>query len=132
MGPVRTAVRWFLADLSREPSGERRFWLMAAVGGLSVALWAAGAVTEGFGIDGRLALLGVGLGAMGTAELLPPDRLRLARSLRVGTWVAFGLYAAWLVVPPVSAAGRGTQLVAVATLVVLVGIGIAAAATLSG
>lgn len=102
MALVADAVRWFVRDLNREPSGGRRFWAMALLGAAAAALGVAGALGLGFGVNPRFVPLGVGLGAMGASELVPPERMALARRLRVGTWVAFGLYAAWILVPPLS------------------------------
>ena len=121
MALVADAIRWFVRDLNREPSGGSRFWAMALLGALAVALGVAGALGLGFGVDPRFVPLGVGLGAMGASELVPPERMALTRRLRVGTWTAFGIYAAWILGPPLAAVDVAAQAAVLAGLLALAG-----------
>lgn len=118
---VADAVRWFVDDLNRPPRGGLRFWVMVALGGLAVVLGVAGALGIEFGVNPRFALLGAGIATMGGSELVPRDRMRLVRNLRLATWGAFGLYTAWILVPPLAAASAGAQFAVVAVVAVLAG-----------
>lgn len=60
--------------LFREPSGGGNFWLVVAVGVFNLV--------RGFGGDPGTLLLGVGLVAIGAAELIPRDQITAAGILR--------------------------------------------------
>lgn len=121
MGLVANAVRWFVEDLERPPRRARRFWVMVVFGALAAVLGLGGAIGLEAGADPRFVPLGLGIAAMGASELLPRDRMRLVRSLRLGTWGAFGLYAAWILLPPLLVAGVVAQASAVVTLLLAAG-----------
>ena len=121
MGFVTDLTRWFLDDLQREPRGGKWSWVMVSVGTLAVAYGSVGLVWAGVGA--HFLLLGVAFAAMGAAEVVPAGRTGLARNLRVGSWVAYVVYAAWIFVPPFLAASLEMQVAVVAGVLFLAGYG---------
>lgn len=121
MSPATDLKRWITDELYREPRGGRGYWLAVAVGLGAVGLAVLSRVVPSLTVGGKYVFLGIGVAAMGAAELTPAERIERARNLRIGAYVGFGLYAAWIFGPPFLAASLQLKLVAVAAVPVLLG-----------
>ncbi|WP_280536923.1 hypothetical protein [Halopenitus sp. POP-27] len=82
-------VRWIKSDLFKEPTGGRRPWLTTAFGLLMIGLVIGGTVVSGSWLEPKFVFLGFAFVALGTAETLPADRVRLAGILRISAICMF-------------------------------------------
>lgn len=121
MGLVSDLKQWFLDDLYREPRGGKGSWLVVALGILAIAYGSAGLVLAGAGA--HFLLLGGAFLTTGAAELVPPERIGLARTLRVGSWVAFVLFLGVVAGPPLLAASVEAKVAAVGGVLFLLAVG---------
>lgn len=103
-------------NLHREPRGNKGYWLMVAYGAVAVGAAVLSLLGAGIDVEAHSILLGVGVGTMGAAELVPADRIRLARNFRLCAYGGFLLYGVWISVPPLLAASYETQLLAIAAV----------------
>lgn len=82
-------TRWIKADLFREPTGRRSSLLATAFGLLMVGLVIGSAVVSESWLEPKFAILGLAFVAIGTAESLSGDRLRLVGVLRISAICLF-------------------------------------------
>lgn len=116
MGFVTDIRQSFSENLHREPRGNEGYWLMIAYGAVVVGAAVLSQLGAGIEVEAHSILLGVGVGTMGAAEVVPTDRIRLARNFRLCAYGGFLLYGAWIFVPPLLAASYETQLLAIAAV----------------
>jgi len=105
-----------LDELHREPRGQRGYWLPVGYGVVAVLAALGSLVIPGLDVGLEYILLGFAIGTMGAAELVPTDRIPLARNLRIVSFCCFILYPLWLFGPWLLSASQETQLLAVAAV----------------
>lgn len=123
MGFATDITRWFVDDLDRGSRGGKGSWLAAVFGVLTAIFGVVGPIVEGPHVGAHYLLLGSAFVTMRAAELVSGDRIGLARNLRIGSWIAFVLFVAWVFGRPFLAASFRVQGVATAGLLMLVGFG---------
>lgn len=121
MSPATDLKHWITEELYREPRGGRGYWIVVAFGLGAVGLAVLSRFVPSLAVGGEYVFLGIGVAAMGAAELVPAERIERARTLRIGAYVGFGLYAAWIFGPAFLAANLQVKLIAVAAVPVLLG-----------
>lgn len=116
MAFVSDVTQWILDELHREPRGQRGYWLLVGYGVVSVVAAFGSLVIPEIDVGLEYILLGFAVGTMGAAELVPTDRISLARNLRIVSFCCFILYPVLLFGPWLLSASYETQLLAVAAV----------------
>ena len=116
MGFFVDVKAWVLDELNREPRGQRGYWLPVGYGIVAVVAAVGGVVVPGLDVGLEYILLGFAVGTMGAAELVPTDRIPLARNLRIVSFCCFIIYPVLLFGPWLLSASQETQLLAVAAV----------------
>lgn len=89
---------------------------MVGYGVVAVVAAFAGLVVSEIDVGLEFVLLGFAVGTMGAAELVPTDRIPLARNLRILSYCCFLIYSVSLFGPWLLAASYETQLLALAAV----------------
>ena len=120
MAFVSDVKRWVSDELNRKPRGQRGYWLAVGYGVLAVIAAFGSLVVPEINVGLEYILLGFAVGTMGAAELVPADRIPLARNLRIVSICCFILYPVLLFGPWLLAASYETQLLALAAVPFLI------------
>lgn len=120
MAFVEDVTRWISDELTREPRGQRGYWLAVGYGIVAVVAAVGSLVLPELDVGVEYILLGFAVGTMGAAELVPTDSIPLARNLRIVSVCCFILYPVLLFGPWLLAASDETQLLAAASVPFLV------------
>lgn len=116
MAFVSEVKYWVSDQLNREPRGHWGYWLAVAYGIVAVVAALGSLVVIEIDVGLEFILLGFAVGTMGAAELVPTDRVPLARNLRIISYCCFILYPVLLFGPWLLTASHETQLLAMAAV----------------
>lgn len=116
MAFVTDVKHWVSDELHRKPRGQRSYWLAVGYGIVAVVTAFASLVVSEIDVGLEFILLGFAVGTLGAAELVPTDRIPLARNLRIVSYICFILYPVLLFGPWLLTASDETQLLAVAAV----------------
>ena len=116
MGFFVDVKQWVLDELHRVPRGHRGYRLPVGYGVVVVVAAFGSLVIPEINVGLESILLGFAVGTMGAAELVPTDRIPIARNLRVLSFYCFILYPVLLFGPWLLDASYETKLLAVAAV----------------
>lgn len=113
---VSDVKQWVSDELNRKPRGHWGYWLAVGYGSVAVLAAFGSLIIPEITVGLEYILLGFAVGTMGAAELVPTDRISLARNLRMVSFSCFILYPVLLFGPWLLTASYETQLIAAAAV----------------